>query len=243
MVFWTKVKKLLQTLRHLLFFMEITVLAQRFSEDARHFRGYTEHTIRRYRTNLLLFSKQSGVSEIAGVTPEAVRGWFFHGRSVRNWSAQTFRTYYKSLKVFFRWCHKQGLLATDPLADLAVPKAERTLPPRLTRDEALRLLEITRNYPWTDAFLRLRNHAIIATFLFAGLRKSELLHLSFTDTDLAGLSIFVRRGKGRKDRIVPMSQSLAEILAPYAQERQRRHKTCPEFFARHETNAGLSRAE
>jgi site-specific recombinase XerD len=88
--------------------------------------------------------------------------------------------------------------------------------------------------------LRYRNHAIIATFLFAGLRKSELLHLSFTDTDLAGLSIFVRRGKGRKDRIVPVSGSLAEILAPYVQERRRQQKTCPEFFARREVNAGLT---
>jgi site-specific recombinase XerD len=233
-------QKMLQTHAASFCLMEIKVLAQRFCEEARHFRGYTEHTIRRYRTTVELFSKQAGVTDIVSVTPEAVRDWFFCGRSKRSWSVQTFRTYHKSLKVFFRWCRKQTWLATDPLADLAVPRAERSLPPRLTREEALRLLEITQNYPWANAFLRHRNQGIIATFLFAGLRKSELLHLSFTDTDLTGLSIFVRRGKGRKDRIVPVSETLAEILRPYIQERRRWQKTCPEFFARHDVNAGLS---
>src|SRR5712691_7567004 len=140
--------------------MEIKVLSQRFCEEARHFRGYTEHTIRRYRTTVELFSKQAGVADISAVTPEAVRDWFFRGRSERTWSAQTFRTYHKSLKVFFHWCRKQGLLGTDPLTDLAIPRVERPLPPRLTREESLRLLEITQNYPWTDEFLRRRNLAI-----------------------------------------------------------------------------------
>jgi site-specific recombinase XerD len=220
--------------------MEIKVLVQRFCEEARHFRGYTEHTIRRYRTNVELFAKQAGVADIAAVSPENVRDWFFRGRSERAWSAQTFRTYHKSLKVFFRWCRKQNVFSADPLADIAVPRAERSLPPRLTRDEALRLLEITQNYPWADAFLRHRNQGIIATFLFAGLRKSELLHLGYADTDLPGLSIFIRRGKGRKDRVVPVSTSLAEILERYVVERRRYQKTCPEFFARREANAGLS---
>src|SRR6266851_8757168 len=112
-------------------YMEIKTLSQRFCEEARHFRGYTEHTIRRYRTTVELFSKQSDVTDTSAVTAQTVRDWFFRGRSERAWSTQTFRTYHKSLKVFFRWCRKQNWLATDPLADLAVPKAERSLPPRL----------------------------------------------------------------------------------------------------------------
>src|SRR5207245_10087716 len=90
--------------------MEIKVLAQRFCEDAKHFRDYTDHTNRRYRTTVELFCKQAGVADVMAVTTEAVRDWFFHGRSKRAWSAQTFRTYHKSLKVFFRWCRKQSWL-------------------------------------------------------------------------------------------------------------------------------------
>ena len=53
--------------------MDIKILVQRFCDEARHFRGYTEHTIRRYRTNVELFAKQAGVSDIAAVKPEIVR--------------------------------------------------------------------------------------------------------------------------------------------------------------------------
>ena len=102
--------------------MEIKVLAQRFCEEARHFRGYTDHTIRRYRTTVELFSKQAGVTDITAVTPETVRDWFFHGRSERAWSAQTFRTYHKSLKVFFRWCRNKAGLPPIRSRTLPYPK-------------------------------------------------------------------------------------------------------------------------
>jgi site-specific recombinase XerD len=77
-------------------------------------------------------------------------------------------------------------------------------------------------------------------FLFAGLRKAELLNLKFTDVDLENMSIFVRQGKGSKDRIVPIPQKLAEILRVYLQERSRLKKTCPEFFTSLNRNCGFT---
>jgi site-specific recombinase XerC len=163
--------------------------------------------------------------------PAAVRDWFFHGRSERNWRAQTFRTYHKSLKVFFRWCCKQSCLATDPLADLAMPRAERTLPPRLTREEALRLLEITLNYLWADAFLH-RNHAIIATFLFAGLRKSELLFCAAREgaegSDRAGVRVPRGDPGAVRSRAPPTRQDLPGILRPARGERRTNPMKCCE---------------
>ena len=220
--------------------MEVNALVKRFCDEARQFQGFTEKTIRRYRTVVELFCRQAGILQTQDINAAIIREWFFRGRADRNWSVATFRTYYKSLKIFFRWCRKQGWLEGDPLADLAVPKEERRLPPRLTLQEAMRLLEITRNYPWTDSFVRCRNHGIIATFLFAGLRKSEVLNLRFADVDLANLTIFVRRGKGKKDRIVPASETLADILAQYAQERSKRRKTCPEFFTKQAADVGFT---
>src|SRR5581483_11562878 len=68
----------------------------------------------------------------------------------------------------------------------------------------------------------------------------ELLNLQLADVDIANLSIFVRRGKGAKDRIVPICLSLAEILQKYAQERGKMRRTCPEFFASSNHNMGLT---
>ena len=92
------------------------------------------------------------------------------------------------------------------------------------------MLELAYNYPYDYKFLRYRNHAIFATFIFAGLRKQELLNLQYNDVDIENLTIFVRQGKGNKDRIIPMSYTLAQTLKRYRQERKRLGKVSPTFF-------------
>lgn len=121
-------------------------------------------------------------------------------------------------------------MQSNPVEGIEVPKLEKKLPPKLTRQEALRILEVVYNYPYDYHFLRYRNHAIFSMFVFAGLRKKELLNLRFADVDIENLSIFVHQGKGSKDRIVPMSYTLAQTLKRYLEERKRLRKTCPEFF-------------
>ncbi len=131
-------------------------------------------------------------------------------------------------------------MSHNPIIDIEVPKLEKTLPPKLTRQEASRLLEVVYNYPYDYRYLRYRNHAIFSMFLFAGLRRKELLKLKFADVDIENLSIYVRQGKGNKDRIIPMSFTLAESLNKYLAERRRLNKTCPEFFASLNRNMGFT---
>jgi site-specific recombinase XerD len=151
-----------------------------------------------------------------------------------------------SLKVFFRWCKDNGYMTLEPMKGLELPKVDKRLPSRLTKQDALRLLEIIYNYPYDYKFLRYRNHAIFSMFLFAGLRKEELLKLKYMDVDIENMSLFIRQGKGNKDRIVPISYTLASTLKRYQEERKRLNKTCPEFFASLNrdlgyTNNGLKR--
>jgi site-specific recombinase XerD len=72
------------------------------------------------------------------------------------------------------------------------------------------------------------------------LRKQELINLKFTDIDAENMTIFVRQGKGAKDRIVPMCYRLAETLKKYIVERNRLHKTAPEFFCSLNRNMGIT---
>jgi site-specific recombinase XerD len=220
--------------------MDIQILHNRFCEHSRHFKGFSPQTLRRYQMVLQLFVRNTGTRRLTEVDANTVRAFFWAGRTERNWSAQTFRTYYKSLAVFFKWCLREGYRADNPLRDLELPKIVRNPPPKLTKQVAGRLLEVVYNYPFRKVFLRARNHAILATFIYAGLRKGELLRLTFTDVDIANLSLFVRRGKGAKDRSVPISTALAAILQAYLQERRRTRRTCPEFFASSTANRGMS---
>lgn len=203
-------------------------------------KGYTVDTIRRYRSGLKLFFKRANVSELESISLKVVHEFFLEGRITHHWSPATFLTYYKTLKVFFRWCIREEFLEKNFVDDLEKPKLEKKLPRKLSLKDAERILETACNYPYDYPYLRYRNHAIFATFIFAGLRKRELLNLKFSDVDLETRSILVRQGKGRKDRYIPIGYRLAEILRRYTVERKRLNKTCPEFFASLNHSCGLT---
>jgi site-specific recombinase XerD len=128
----------------------------------------------------------------------------------------------------------------NPITDIEKPKMEKRLPIKLNKQVSMRLLEVIDNYPYGHKFLRYRNHAIFSTFIFTGLRKQELLNLKFTDIDIDNLTIFVKQGKGNKDRIVPISHTLAQSLKKYSEERKRLNKTNPEFFSSIRGNVGFT---
>ncbi|NOT91989.1 tyrosine-type recombinase/integrase [Ferruginibacter sp.] len=220
--------------------MEIQIIAKEFYEHSLYFKGFSKETIKRYKYTVDLYCKIMEVQLIEQVTQQNVRALFFHGRTVRQWSPNTAIIFHKSLHVFFTWCISKHYMDFNPIDDIERPKLQQKLPKKLTKQDAHRLLEIVYNYPYTNRFLRYRNHAIFATFMFAGLRKSELLNLKYADVDIENLTIFVNQGKGSKDRFIPMSQTLAKSLRNYVEERKRCKKTCPEFFTSQVQNTGLT---
>ncbi len=210
--------------------MDIELLSQSFCDYSLSIRGYSPNTIRRYKSLISSFCRFARVTELSQINDENVRAVFYSGRIERRWSVNTYISYRKTMLVFFRWCMKQGYMEKNPIIDIEVPRMEKKLPTKLTKQDSMKLLELVYNYPYEYKFLRYRNHAIFSTFIFAGLRKSELLHLKFTDVDTENLTIFVNQGKGGKDRIIPMSYTLAQTLKRYKDERKRLNKTNPDFF-------------
>lgn len=220
--------------------MDILTLRQQFCEYSIYIRGYSPATIQRYRMTIHILHRWAKIDDLARYTAPLLEEFFFHGRQSQQWSPSTFATYHRSLLVFFRWCVERGHMTANPVEGIELPKIPKTLPRKLTQQQALRLLEVVQGHPYQSSFQRIRNHAIFATFLHAGLRRQELLRLRVVDVDVENRSIFVRQGKGAKDRIVPMSGTLGGILARYLPERQRRRMTCPEFFVSTYRNTGLT---
>ncbi|WKD85215.1 Tyrosine recombinase XerD [Polaribacter huanghezhanensis] len=220
--------------------MNIELLLEDFCHYSTYIRGVSKNTIRRYRQNISHYARASKITLVSDITEKNVQTFFLEGRMLKNWKATTYRTYYMTLLVFFRWCIKNGHLEKNYAKDLELPIIEKSLPTKLKKQEALRLLEFAYNYPYTHKYLKYRNHALFSMFLFAGLRKSELLNLKLNDVDLENLTIFVRLGKGNKDRIIPMSCTLAQSLNRYLLERKKLYKTCPEFFTSSNRNSGFT---
>ncbi len=219
--------------------MSIQILSQKFFDYSKYIKGYAKPTIARYRQVINYFCNFANISEIDEVTEENTRNMFYYGRTTLNWTPNTFICYHKSLMVFFRYCIKEGFMKANPIEQIEVPKLERKLPSKLTKQNAMRILEVVDNYPYQSKFLRFRNYAIFATFIMSGIRKQELLNLKYTDVDIENLSIFIRQGKGNKDRIIPINYRLAEALKKYLEVRKKAYKTCPEFFTSYTYDMGF----
>jgi site-specific recombinase XerD len=233
-------KGLNNTVWILISFMDIELLARKFYDYSTHMRGYSTGTIQRYRHIINFYCRFSQLKNIEDITDKSLRELFVNGRTQRNWRVNTFIVYYRSLSVFFDWCIDNHYLPQNPIKGIELPKIEKRLPVKLNKQNAMKLLDIVSNYPYNYSYLRYRNHAIFSMFIFAGLRKNELVKLRLTDVDIANLTIFVNQGKGNKDRIIPMSYTLAESLKRYMEERKRLGKTCPQFFASVNLNVGIT---
>lgn len=220
--------------------MDIQILSHKFFDYSKYIKGFSPQTIRRYRQTINYYVNFAKIADIEQVTEANTRNLFYYGRTSRNWSVNTFICYQKSLSVFFQWCIKEGYMTGNPAQAIETPRLERRIPSKLTKQEAEKILETVDNYPYESKFLRFRNYAIFATFMMTGVRKGELINLKFNDVDIENMSIFIRQGKGNKDRVIPINYRLAEILKKYLNERHRLNKTCPEFFTSFFLNAGFT---
>lgn len=220
--------------------MDLDTLCTQFYDYSLIMRGFSPATIRRYKTTITTLRRLGRIDHLEECTNKRLRDYFYRGRAERKWSVGTFATYHDTLAVFFQWCVEHGHLPANPIEGIEIPKRPKPLPRGLSRQDAQLLLEVVQNYPYRMEFERYRNHALLATILFAGLRRKEVLGLHVVDVNLEGRSIFVREGKGDKERVVPMGPGLIKALSTYADARRRANKTCPQFFTSLTRNTGLS---
>jgi site-specific recombinase XerD len=220
--------------------MEIQTVAPLFYEYSLLMKGYSKDTIRRYKYVLDSYCKFSRHTDIENITEADIRALLFYGRAQRKWSSNTAIIFHKTLFVFFQWCIAQKYISKNPVTGIEKVKVEQKLPKKFTKQDTLRLLDIVYNFPHESAFQRYRNHALFAVLIFAGLRRSELIHLKYADVDIANCTIFVSQGKGKKDRFIPMPPTLTAILRQYIDQRKKHNITCPEFFASTRDSRGFT---
>lgn len=221
--------------------MTIIEAHQAYCETQLAIRNLSPRTIAASRAIFrLLMRHKPDLTDVSDVTPAVAFAFMYEGRQTYKWNSQTALTYHVKMHVFFEWARANGLVTENPFAKLEKPRLSRRLPRRLTTGQALTILDASAMISDTTPYLRARNQAIIALFIFSGLRRSELRHLAYEDVDIDHHTIFVRRGKGDKDRIVPISERLATYLVRYRDERRRRGKTCSEFFASEKQNKRLA---
>jgi integrase/recombinase XerC len=129
-----------------------------------------------------------------------------------------------SLRSFFKFSIKKGYISVNPMEDIQSPKREKTLPKALTYDEVQNFFSV----PDVTSYLGLRDRTIMELFYSSGLRIFELASLNRNDIDLSGMTVNIM-GKGKKQRIVPITDNVAKWIKSYLEssfryENAKKHK-------------------
>jgi integrase/recombinase XerC len=174
------------------------------------------HTVRSYGSDLRQLLAFLAIR--AGCGPDAVPCAALDRDAVRAFLVDRLRANRRSsaarklsaLKRLVRELLRHGDLDSDPTIGIQAPRADRRLPAHLTVDDTFRLL----GAPPAETPAGLRDRAILEVAYSCGLRVSELVGLDWTDID-ASLGVVRVRGKGRKERIVPIGEAALAALAAY----------------------------
>ena len=147
--------------------------------------------------------------EVKKIDPEHVRSYLYFLKQEKMCKSTTRNNKLAALSTYFDFLKVSGHLGRkkSPVKNLRKAKEPFNLPVHMTKSEAELFLKAT----WFDTEFPYRDYAIMKLFLQTGIRLAELVGLGKSDLDLNSGSIFVR-GKGAKERILPLTESTAEAL-------------------------------
>jgi integrase/recombinase XerC len=193
----------------------LLLIIDRFIEYVQKEKFFSEHTVSAYKRDLIQFSEFCTAKKISLTTEDTLkktvlRAFMFQLTSNGNKPRSVARKL-AALKSFSKFCVRQGVLSVNPAKVLASPKLDKPLPVFLTQRQAELLAP-----PAEPTFEKLRNYAIVEFFYGCGIRLSELFGLNIADINVRQLTIKVM-GKGRKERIVPITAEAIKAMETYRQ--------------------------
>lgn len=190
--------------------MSITSFIQYITYERR----YSGNTSKAYENDLHAYSEYLEttyeLSNLEKSDSNMIRSWVVHlmdeGLSPRSVNRKI-----SSLKSYFKYLMKEGLIETNPLHQVNTVKASKKLPAYISQDEIIDLLD----QPLKDNnFFSIRDKIIIEILYGTGIRRSELINLQEKAIDF-NRGLLKVSGKGNKERLIPLSNRLLEHISDY----------------------------
>ncbi len=178
-------------------------------------RGLSERTRSAYKRDLagvVEFFNSEGIDKPTGVSEHQIRALVAQ-RHRQGLGGKSLQRLLSSIRGFFKWLLREGLVEQNPAASVRAPKSARHLPGTLDADTINQLLSIT-----DTSKLAIRDKAIMELFYSSGLRLAELAGLSWDQLDL-GSGLVTVDGKGNRSRMVPVGRKAIEALLEWRKVR------------------------
>ncbi len=156
----------------------------------------------------LYFCKSAAVS-LPSVDKKTLRHFLAELRE-KGYTRKTMARKLSAIRTFFKYLHREGVLATSVWADVVTPKVPRSLPKFLYYEQVIKVLSLPRR----DTFLGMRDRAILELLYGCGLRITELVNTDISSLDREERLLKVR-GKGARERIIPVGRAAARAVEDY----------------------------
>ena len=187
---------------------------------------YSPNTLLAYKKDLLQFVKFCNDVEMIDdwrqVTPKMVRRWEVSlmkgSKEVAALSPKSVRRKLSSLSTLFVYMMRNEIVDDNPVKMVVLPQIPKRLPAFVAPEDMDRLIDASEVYG--DGFSALRDKVVILMAYMTGMRRSELISLRISDIDMSQKNVRVL-GKGNKQRLVPITEELFDLLGEYLQERSK----------------------
>jgi len=200
-----------------------------FLQYIRTEKRYSPHTVTSYQNDLDQFYGWLGENapglDVVSVTSVEVRGWMVFLLE-EGYATGSVHRKLSALRAFFRYMRRHGMISTDPMAGLKLPRKAKKLPQFVAEEALDRLLD---DYSFGDNFSGIRDRTIVEFLYLTGIRRSELIALRDEDIDLSSGQVRVT-GKRGKQRIIPLAGSFIKSLQSYLSARNEAGVLAAWFF-------------
>lgn len=185
---------------------------KRYALYEREFMPNTIKDIMNALKRLGVFVKADSIHDFS---TDNIRNYLYTQKEQLQWAPRTFINQRQYIKLFFNYCVYHGHLKKNPVDKIKRPKLPQTLPRFLTSKQVSTILIHLELCNWRYKIERYRNKTIIYTLLFTGMRLNELVSLKITDINMEDREIIVKKGKGNKERMIPIHANLYPIIEHY----------------------------
>lgn len=197
---------------------------EKFLEFLKVEKNVSPHTLRNYSSDLNQFhnflienkialNRQSvNLNKIDNLTIRSYLSALYKKKNSKSSVARKLAV----LRSFYKFLCREGFVKKNIPKSIVIPRQDKKIPSFLTIDEVFHLLK----QPDEKSLLGMRDKAILELFYATGIRIGELVSLNIEDVNF-DLRLIKVRGKGKKERIVPVNKSAINILLKYIEEREK----------------------
>jgi integrase/recombinase XerC len=193
---------------------------QSFNDFLKFEKRYSRHTLLAYQDDLEQFATflqlQFETSSVVPITAGFVRSWLASLKD-SGVSARSINRKLSSLKSFFKYMVRMGVVEQTPMATVVAPKAGKRLPGFAPEAD---LMELIGSLQFTEDWKGLNARMLFSLFYATGMRLSELIQLKESQIDRSKQMIKIL-GKGNKERLVPVSAELLDLIGFYEAEKRK----------------------